>query len=351
MSASHFAKATPVFGVASSPDRINGNMYNYIVIGGDLAGLTVAGCLSENSAVSVLVIEVGPDSRDNPAIFEMYESVAENAALDWQYLTCESEADVGWNWDKMLHYTRKSENFMPQTPDQLSKATESIPAVQASATNASGVIHCPDLSAGNSSYVSTNPISINYNDDDQRSSSAESQIVTNLWQLLPFGRGLVETVSLTSPPTLSSPDVHINYFNVSFDMDVMLVGLQLVQKIFKTPPLSNGISPSETQQALEFPVPVTTTWQHIGNHTSSIISGRSRTHRNGRYDVTRIRYYCLSLSLHGFQLGSFQFFFFAFVISSEVSNWMFLAFLDFEVDADTVERKSKLSWQFFCHLV
>ncbi|KAJ7788357.1 hypothetical protein B0H14DRAFT_3577057 [Mycena olivaceomarginata] len=176
-----------------------GNTYNYIAIGGSLARLTVAGCLSEilPSACSLSK----PDDRDYPAVFEMYEfSVAEDAALGWHYLTRvrsegrRSEDAVRkqrlvdarirgaiqlWStlleesegrcrmWDKMLHYTRKSEKFMLQTPDQVAKAAESILAVDglfdavraafshgmysgppqrafiASATNTSGVVHCP----------------------------------------------------------------------------------------------------------------------------------------------------------------------------------------------------------------
>jgi len=31
--------------------------------------------------------------------------------------------------------------------------------------------------------------------------------------------------------------VHVNYFNVSFDMDVQIAGAKLVRKILNTPPL------------------------------------------------------------------------------------------------------------------
>ncbi|KAF7338954.1 Glucose oxidase [Mycena venus] len=195
---------------------------------GGTGGLTVAGRLSEDPAVSVLVIEAGADDRDNPAIFDIYEfTVAENTPLDWQYpaenwriinsgktlggcssinaqydtwatLLEPSEAHVGWNWNGMLHYMRKSENFMPPTADQIAKGAQSIPAVQgslgpvhsafsygmyggpqqpaflASATNASGVVHCPDLSAGNPNCVTMNPLSINYN--DRPSSSVEAYL-------------------------------------------------------------------------------------------------------------------------------------------------------------------------------
>ncbi|KAJ7815779.1 glucose-methanol-choline oxidoreductase [Mycena olivaceomarginata] len=218
LSASQLSKAIPVSGVTSSPEGIDGSTYDYIVIGGGFAGLTVAGRLSEDPAVSVLVVEAGADDRDNPAVFDIYEfTVAEGTALDWQYpaedgriinsgktlggcssinggwwtrgsmaqydlwstLLEESEADVGWNWDGMLHYMRKSENFMPPTADQLAKGAESIPVVHGS----SGPVHAAfshgmyDLSTGNPNCVSMlNPVSINYNDDDRRSSSAEAYL-------------------------------------------------------------------------------------------------------------------------------------------------------------------------------
>jgi hypothetical protein len=86
LSASQLAKAAPVSGVTSSPEGIDGSTYDYIVIGGGLAGLTVAGRLSEDPAVSVLVVEAGADDRDNPAVFDIYEfTVALGTALDWQY--------------------------------------------------------------------------------------------------------------------------------------------------------------------------------------------------------------------------------------------------------------------------
>ncbi|KAJ7862046.1 hypothetical protein B0H14DRAFT_2575689 [Mycena olivaceomarginata] len=192
-------KAIPVSGVTSSPEGIDGSTYDYIVIGGGLAGSRSRARLSEDPAVSVLVVEAGADDRDNPAVFDIYEfTVAEGTALDWQYpaedgriinsgrtlggcssinggwwtrgsmaqydlwstLLEELEADVGWNWDGMLHYMRKSENFMPPTADQLAKGAESIPVVHGS----SGPVHAAfshgmyDLSTGNPNCVSMNPV-------------------------------------------------------------------------------------------------------------------------------------------------------------------------------------------------
>ncbi|KAJ7030825.1 alcohol oxidase [Mycena alexandri] len=233
------AAGTPVHGVTTSTDGIDGETYDYVVIGGGLGGLTVAGRLTEDPSVTVLVVEAGGDDRDNPEVYDIYEfGVALGGPLDWNFpaedgrtisggrtlggsssinggswtrgsvaqydawatLLEPSDAEVGWNWEGMLHYMKKSENFMPPTPDQVVKGAESIPAVHgstgpvhaafshgmyggpqqpaflAAATNASGIMHCKDLSAGQANCVTMTPCSLNYNDNDRRSSSAQSYL-------------------------------------------------------------------------------------------------------------------------------------------------------------------------------
>ncbi|KAJ7113056.1 alcohol oxidase [Mycena epipterygia] len=226
-------------GVTSSADGIDGKTYDYVVIGGGLTGLTVAARLTEDPSISVLVVEAGADDRDNPEVFDIYEfGVALEGPLDWQYpaesgrnisagktlggsssinggswtrgsiaqydawttLLEPAEAGVGWDWEGMVHYMKKAEAFMLPTADQIAKGAESIPSVHgssgpvhaafshgmyggpqqpaflASVTNASGIVHCKDLSAGQPNCVTLTPFSINYNDNDRRSSSAQSYL-------------------------------------------------------------------------------------------------------------------------------------------------------------------------------
>jgi choline dehydrogenase len=59
-------------GVITSPTGVNGQTYDYIVVGGGLAGLTVAGRLTENPKITVLVIEAGADNRQDPRVYNLY---------------------------------------------------------------------------------------------------------------------------------------------------------------------------------------------------------------------------------------------------------------------------------------
>ena len=69
--------------------------FDYIIVGGGTAGLAVAGRLTEDANISVLVIEAGPDNRTSPLESVVDFPIAFNTALDWQYLTVDSKTIHG----------------------------------------------------------------------------------------------------------------------------------------------------------------------------------------------------------------------------------------------------------------
>ncbi|KAK6434412.1 hypothetical protein LTR95_009402 [Oleoguttula sp. CCFEE 5521] len=128
--------------------------FDYVVVGGGTAGLVVAARLSENASISVLVLEAGPSSLDNPAINVpgrygegigtdidwKYETVPQaglnnrtlqwprgrvlggTSALNFMAWTRPSREDLdaweelgneGSGWDDLLPFYQRSETFTP----------------------------------------------------------------------------------------------------------------------------------------------------------------------------------------------------------------------------------------------
>ena len=58
--------------VTADPAIANGQTFDYIVVGGGLAGVTVAARLAEDASVTVLLIEAGNDDRNDPRIYDIY---------------------------------------------------------------------------------------------------------------------------------------------------------------------------------------------------------------------------------------------------------------------------------------
>ncbi|OQO09303.1 hypothetical protein B0A48_04701 [Cryoendolithus antarcticus] len=128
--------------------------FDYVVVGGGTAGLVVAARLSEDTSISVLVLEAGPSSLDNPAINVpgrygegigtdidwKYETVPQaglnnrtlqwprgrvlggTSALNFMAWTRPSREDLdaweelgneGWGWDDLLPFYQRSETFTP----------------------------------------------------------------------------------------------------------------------------------------------------------------------------------------------------------------------------------------------
>nr|6XUT_A Chain A, Oligosaccharide dehydrogenase [Trametes cinnabarina]6XUU_A Chain A, Oligosaccharide dehydrogenase [Trametes cinnabarina]6XUV_A Chain A, Oligosaccharide dehydrogenase [Trametes cinnabarina] len=224
-------------GITSDPTVVNGQTYDYIVVGGGLTGTTVAARLAENSSLQILMIEAGGDDRTNPQIYDIYEYGAVfNGPLDWaweadqgkvihggktlggsssingaawtrglnaQYDSWSSllepeEASVGWNWNNLFGYMKKAEAFSAPNDQQRAKGADSIasyhgttgpvqatfpdemyggpqmPAFVNTVVNVTGMPHYKDLNGGTPNCVSITPLSINWHDDDHRSSSIEA---------------------------------------------------------------------------------------------------------------------------------------------------------------------------------
>lgn len=62
--------------------------FDYIIVGGGLTGLALAGRLVEDPLTTVLVIEAGKDNRTSPLVQDIYTfGQAYGGELDWYYPT------------------------------------------------------------------------------------------------------------------------------------------------------------------------------------------------------------------------------------------------------------------------
>ncbi|EEB88908.1 hypothetical protein MPER_13064, partial [Moniliophthora perniciosa FA553] len=211
----HFASGSPplrkrAYGVTNDPSVANGQTFDFIVVGGGLAGTTVAARLAETGTYSVLLVEAGADDRWDPRVYDIYNfGQAFGTSLDWQFQTEHgnmvsgktlggsssingghytrglaaqydtwssllepSEANVGWNWNSMFNYMKKSEGFSGPNGQQSAKGAQSNdayhgfngpvqvtypdamyggPQQQAfidTITSLTGITRCPDLNGG-----------------------------------------------------------------------------------------------------------------------------------------------------------------------------------------------------------
>jgi NADH dehydrogenase FAD-containing subunit len=58
--------------VTNDPQAVSNKTYDFIVVGGGLAGITVAARLVEVSSNTVLVIEAGRDDRGDSRVYDIY---------------------------------------------------------------------------------------------------------------------------------------------------------------------------------------------------------------------------------------------------------------------------------------
>ncbi|RDW78684.1 uncharacterized protein DSM5745_05536 [Aspergillus mulundensis] len=73
-----------------SPPSTTAATYDYIIIGGGTAGLTVANRLSEDPSLSILVIEPGEPQLNNPNVTDISRlAYTYDSPLDWAYETTE----------------------------------------------------------------------------------------------------------------------------------------------------------------------------------------------------------------------------------------------------------------------
>ncbi|PWN49433.1 alcohol oxidase [Violaceomyces palustris] len=160
-----FGSTHPKRDLTSNGNDFSGKSFDYIVVGGGLAGLTVASRLSEDPSVSVAVIEAGSSGYEANEKFvipaaNLYDSSV-GTQYDWQWKTVPQaglngreapwprgkvlggssainglyyvraskrehdswaamvDAPEIWGWDNMLRAMKKSEIFTPPTSDVL----------------------------------------------------------------------------------------------------------------------------------------------------------------------------------------------------------------------------------------
>jgi hypothetical protein len=83
-------------GVTTNPSTANGQTFDYIVVGAGLAGTTVASRLTEDPTVTVLLVEVGADNRDDPRVYDIYNSgQAYGSEIAWSWQTDQGPSIIG----------------------------------------------------------------------------------------------------------------------------------------------------------------------------------------------------------------------------------------------------------------
>ncbi|PPQ81819.1 hypothetical protein CVT25_013655 [Psilocybe cyanescens] len=142
--------------IRTLPSQLTTTVYDYVIVGGGTAGLVVANRLTENSSVSVLVLEAGLNDQGIIPIEIPFvaPTLSPNSAFDWnttttlqpglvnrtvpyirgrvlggsssinflfhQYCTMDDwnrisaiSGDAGWRWSNMRQYVTKHEKMVP----------------------------------------------------------------------------------------------------------------------------------------------------------------------------------------------------------------------------------------------
>lgn len=84
-------------------DSTPGN-FDYIIVGGGTAGLTVANRLSEDASIKVLVIEAGQDHSQNPLVQVpgLVAGMYGKPEFDWNFSSTPQVSDTLWCFNYML---------------------------------------------------------------------------------------------------------------------------------------------------------------------------------------------------------------------------------------------------------
>ncbi|TFK47587.1 alcohol oxidase [Heliocybe sulcata] len=131
--------------MATKLEDVPGKTFDFIVIGGGTSGLTLAARLSEDPAVSVLVLEAGKANIDDPFLRNHFG----NPTYDWAFKTAfrgkglggssginflcwtkppaaeiddiERLGNPGWNWKNYETYSHRTETCIYPTPEIVTK--------------------------------------------------------------------------------------------------------------------------------------------------------------------------------------------------------------------------------------
>ncbi|KAF8077627.1 alcohol oxidase [Lyophyllum atratum] len=154
--------------LTTNPAEVANRTFSYVVVGGGTAGLTVASRLAEDSGISVLVIEAGPDAQNETIVNDPGQSIPVTTVYDWKYNTtaqtvggrilamtqgkvlggsssingmCWTRATIdqydslerlgnpGWNFQSLLKFMRKAENYHLPNQQQIALGATVNPMV------------------------------------------------------------------------------------------------------------------------------------------------------------------------------------------------------------------------------
>lgn len=100
-------------GVTTNPATANGQTFDYIVVGGGLTGTTVAARLAEDPTVTVLMVEVGADDRQDPRVYDIYEyGQAFGTELTWSWPADQGRSILGYVQPTIYLYVELYLNYM-----------------------------------------------------------------------------------------------------------------------------------------------------------------------------------------------------------------------------------------------